>query len=89
MKKFNYYYIWLKLCFILWFHILTGILYYLYMGMLAVFATNAINIVAGINGIESGQGFVIGLSVLVFNLIELDGELRITQLKNCTELGKF
>ena len=59
------------------------------MGMLAVFATNAINIVAGINGIESGQGFVIGLSVLVFNLIELDGELRITKLDNCIKLGKF
>ena len=59
------------------------------MGMLAVFATNAINIVAGINGIESGQGFVIGMSVLVFNLIELDGESRVTQLENCTELGKF
>ncbi len=53
----------------------SGILYYLYMGMLAVFATNAINIVAGINGIEAGQGLVIGLSVVVFNLIELDGEL--------------
>ena len=61
----------------------------MYMGMLAVFATNAINIVAGINGIESGQGFVIGLSVLVFNLIELDGELRITKLENCIELGKL
>ena len=47
------------------------------MGMLAVFATNAINIVAGINGIEAGQGFVIGLSVLVFNLIELNGKLMI------------
>ena len=57
--------------------------------MLAVFATNAINIVAGINGIESGQGFVIGLSVLVFNLIELDGELRITKLDNIIKLGKF
>ena len=82
-------YLWAKLCFILWFYIFTGILYYLYMGMLAVFATNAINIIAGINGIESGQGFVIGLSVLVFNLIELDGELRITKLENCIELGKL
>ena len=45
------------------------------MGMLAVFATNAINILAGINGIEAGQGFVIGFSVLIFNLIELDGKL--------------
>ena len=29
-----------------------GILYYVYMGLLAVFATNAINILAGINGLE-------------------------------------
>ena len=29
-----------------------GCLYYLYMGLLAVFATNAINILAGINGLE-------------------------------------
>lgn len=27
-----------------------GVLYYVYMGMLAVFCTNAINIYAGING---------------------------------------
>lgn len=31
-----------------------GILYYIYMGMLAVFCTNSINIYAGINGIEAG-----------------------------------
>ena len=31
-----------------------GILYYIYMGMLAVFCTNSINIYAGINGIEVG-----------------------------------
>ena len=29
-----------------------GFLYYVYMGLLAVFATNAINILAGINGLE-------------------------------------
>lgn len=33
----------------------TGPLYYVYMGMLAVFCTNAINILAGVNGLESGQ----------------------------------
>lgn len=32
--------------------LLPGVLYYIYMGMLAVFCTNAINILAGINGIE-------------------------------------
>ena len=31
-----------------------GILYYIYMGSLSVFCTNAINIYAGINGIEVG-----------------------------------
>jgi UDP-N-acetylglucosamine--dolichyl-phosphate N-acetylglucosaminephosphotransferase len=31
-----------------------GILYYIYMAMLIIFATNSINIYAGINGIESG-----------------------------------
>ncbi|KAF3430329.1 hypothetical protein E2986_11626 [Frieseomelitta varia] len=34
------------------------IFYYLYMGMLAVFCTNAINILAGINGLEVGQSLV-------------------------------
>ena len=32
-----------------------GVLYYVYMGMLAVFCTNAINILAGINGLEVGR----------------------------------
>ncbi|XP_034195495.2 alg7 dolichyl-phosphate N-acetylglucosaminephosphotransferase [Osmia lignaria lignaria] len=51
------------------------IFYYLYMGMLAVFCTNAINILAGINGLEVGQSLVIALSILVFNIIELSGNL--------------
>ncbi|XP_042243371.1 UDP-N-acetylglucosamine--dolichyl-phosphate N-acetylglucosaminephosphotransferase-like [Homarus americanus] len=52
---------------------LTGPLYYVYMSMLAVFCTNAINIYAGINGLESGQAVVIGASVAMFSLIELGG----------------
>ncbi|XP_050434438.1 UDP-N-acetylglucosamine--dolichyl-phosphate N-acetylglucosaminephosphotransferase [Adelges cooleyi] len=51
-----------------------GVLYYLYMGMLAVFCTNAINILAGINGLETGQSLVIAISILIFNLIELTGD---------------
>ncbi|XP_064615364.1 UDP-N-acetylglucosamine--dolichyl-phosphate N-acetylglucosaminephosphotransferase-like isoform X2 [Liolophura sinensis] len=51
-----------------------GLLYYVYMGMLAVFCTNAINIYSGINGLESGQSFVIAVSVLIFNIIELSGD---------------
>jgi UDP-N-acetylglucosamine--dolichyl-phosphate N-acetylglucosaminephosphotransferase len=50
-----------------------GILYYAYMGMLAVFCTNAINIYAGINGIEVGQSIVIALSILFENIIEFNG----------------
>lgn len=49
-----------------------GLLYYVYMGMLAVFCTNAINIYAGINGLEVGQSFIIGCAVLVHNLIEME-----------------
>ena len=37
-----------------------GLLYYVYMGMLAIFCTNAINILAGINGLEVGQSVIIG-----------------------------
>lgn len=52
-----------------------GILYYVYMGSLAVFCTNAINILAGVNGLEVGQSIVIALSIILFNLIELQGDL--------------
>ncbi|KAF2905694.1 hypothetical protein ILUMI_00478 [Ignelater luminosus] len=50
-----------------------GVLYYIYMGMLAVFCTNAINILAGINGLEVGQSIVIAISIAIFNFIELTG----------------
>lgn len=50
------------------------IFYYIYMGMLAVFCTNAINILAGINGLEVGQSLVISISILLFNVIELSGD---------------
>jgi len=48
-----------------------GIWYLFYMGMLAVFSTNAINIYAGINGLEVGQAYVIACAVLVHNLYEI------------------
>ena len=51
----------------------SGILYYVYMGMLAIFCTNSINILAGVNGIEAGQSLVISSTVIVFNVIELGG----------------
>jgi UDP-N-acetylglucosamine--dolichyl-phosphate N-acetylglucosaminephosphotransferase len=48
-----------------------GIFYLLYMSMLAVFCTNAINIFAGINGLEAGQSYVIACAILVHNLVEI------------------
>eukprot|EP00048_Salpingoeca_helianthica_P021155 m.10672 g.10672 ORF g.10672 m.10672 type:complete len:427 (+) comp5651_c0_seq1:22-1302(+) len=48
-----------------------GVLFYVYMGMLAVFCTNAINIYAGVNGIEAGQSLVIALSVISHCAIQL------------------
>ena len=43
------------------------------MGLLAVFCTNAINILAGVNGLEVGQSIVICLSIIIHNTIELAG----------------
>ncbi|EDO32000.1 predicted protein [Nematostella vectensis] len=59
--------------FIFGFDLDLGILYYVYMGMLAVFCTNAINILAGINGVEAGQSLIIAMSIVLFNLLELQG----------------
>lgn len=42
-----------------------------YMGMLAVFCTNAVNIYAGINGLEAGQSFVVACAILAHNVHEL------------------
>lgn len=48
-----------------------GFLYYVYMGMLAVFCTNAVNILAGINGLEVGQALIIAISIVAFNVIQI------------------
>lgn len=48
-----------------------GFLYRVYMGSLAVFCTNSINIYAGINGLEVGQSFIIGCFILLHNVIEI------------------
>ncbi|KAG9482586.1 UDP-N-acetylglucosamine--dolichyl-phosphate N-acetylglucosaminephosphotransferase [Eleutherodactylus coqui] len=55
-------------------HVDLSVLYYVYMGMLAVFCTNAINILAGINGLEAGQSLVIAGSIIIFNVVELRGD---------------
>ncbi|KAJ1366824.1 hypothetical protein KIN20_027593, partial [Parelaphostrongylus tenuis] len=47
------------------------ILYYVFMCLVVVFCTNAINILAGINGLESGQALVLAFSVVVFNIVQI------------------
>ncbi|KAJ1674910.1 tunicamycin resistance protein [Spiromyces aspiralis] len=51
-----------------------GPLYYVYMGMMAVFCTNAINILAGVNGVEVGQSLVISMTVAVYNLMRINSD---------------
>lgn len=41
--------------FVILYRLVSGTVYMVYMGMLAVFCTNAVNIYAGINGLEAGQ----------------------------------
>ncbi|KAI9016931.1 UDP-N-acetylglucosamine--dolichyl-phosphate N-acetylglucosaminephosphotransferase [Gaertneriomyces semiglobifer] len=48
-----------------------GGLYYCYMAALAIFSTNAINILAGVNGVEAGQALIIGLSIVFNDLLQL------------------
>ena len=48
-----------------------GALYKLYMLALAVFCTNSINILAGINGLEAGQTLVLALACAAHNLAQL------------------
>lgn len=48
-----------------------GWLFYAFMGCLAVFCTNAINILAGVNGLEASQALVIAVSALTHNAVQL------------------
>ncbi|EFJ27803.1 hypothetical protein SELMODRAFT_171816 [Selaginella moellendorffii] len=48
-----------------------GVLYKVYMGLLAVFCTNAVNILAGVNGLEVGQTLVISSAILIHNMMQI------------------
>ncbi|KAJ7976706.1 UDP-N-acetylglucosamine--dolichyl-phosphate N-acetylglucosaminephosphotransferase [Quillaja saponaria] len=48
-----------------------GCIYKLYMGLLAVFCTNSINIHAGINGLEVGQTVVVASAILIHNIMQI------------------
>lgn len=50
-----------------------GPLYKAYMLALTVFCANAINIFAGVNGLEAGQTFVVACAMLAHNLAQLSG----------------
>lgn len=48
-----------------------GYLFLAFMGFLSVFCTNAINILAGINGLECGQSYIIAATIFTFKMYEL------------------
>ncbi|KIY71704.1 UDP-N-acetylglucosamine-dolichyl [Cylindrobasidium torrendii FP15055 ss-10] len=67
-----------------------GPLYYLYMSLLSTFATNSINILAGINGSEVSQAIIIAVSLILNDLLYLPWSmgfrLPIHLLGNDTEI---
>ncbi|KAF4671781.1 UDP-N-acetylglucosamine--dolichyl-phosphate N-acetylglucosaminephosphotransferase [Perkinsus chesapeaki] len=48
-----------------------GVLYYIFLSLLSVFCTNAINILAGINGLEIGQSMILAISLILNDLLQL------------------
>lgn len=48
-----------------------GVLYNVYMACLIIFCSNAINIYAGLNGLEVGQSIVISIFIIIHNAIEI------------------
>lgn len=50
-----------------------GLLYKGYMVALTIFCTNSINILAGVNGLEVGQTFIIACALLLHSLSQLAG----------------
>eukprot|EP00201_Polytomella_parva_P019015 CAMPEP_0175073512 /NCGR_PEP_ID=MMETSP0052_2-20121109/20622_1 /TAXON_ID=51329 ORGANISM="Polytomella parva, Strain SAG 63-3" /NCGR_SAMPLE_ID=MMETSP0052_2 /ASSEMBLY_ACC=CAM_ASM_000194 /LENGTH=392 /DNA_ID=CAMNT_0016341367 /DNA_START=61 /DNA_END=1236 /DNA_ORIENTATION=- len=56
-----------------------GWAYLLFMVLVTVFSTNSINILAGVNGLEAGQTFVIACSVLLHNILVVSGFFSATE----------
>ena len=48
-----------------------GVFYYVYMVMFAIFCTNSINILAGINGLEVVQSIIICSFILIYSCIQV------------------
>eukprot|EP00927_Polykrikos_kofoidii_P076519 TRINITY_DN73594_c0_g1_i1.p1 TRINITY_DN73594_c0_g1~~TRINITY_DN73594_c0_g1_i1.p1 ORF type:complete len:472 (-),score=54.25 TRINITY_DN73594_c0_g1_i1:148-1563(-) len=49
-----------------------GLLFYVFLLVFAVFSTHAINIYAGVNGLEVGQAVVVAVSALILNVVQLN-----------------
>ena len=61
----------------------------MYMWLFSIFTTNAINIYAGINGLEAGQSFVIAIAVLIHNVVELSGPVGSAHFFSLTVMLPF
>lgn len=55
-----------------------GPLYYIYMSLLSTFCTNSINILAGLNGLETVQALIIAVSVALNDLLYLPWRFSLT-----------
>ena len=51
-------------------------MYYIYMAMFAIFCSNSINILAGVNGIEVSQSIVIAILILINDILYLTTPYR-------------
>ena len=67
-----------------------GMFYYVFLAMLSVFGTNAINILAGLNGLEVGQSIVITGASIVNVLVQMNRHSWVEwQLNNETVFALF
>ncbi|EKF29076.1 UDP-N-acetylglucosamine-dolichyl-phosphate N-acetylglucosaminephosphotransferase, putative [Trypanosoma cruzi marinkellei] len=53
-----------------------GVFYLLYLGLLCIFCTNSINILAGVNGVEVAQSIVIAFTCVIYNIFQLRLEME-------------
>ncbi|KAI9364851.1 glycosyl transferase family 4-domain-containing protein [Zopfochytrium polystomum] len=64
-----------------------GVFYYIYLGCLAIFSTNAINIIAGVNGVEAAQSIVIAAAIALNDALQiLTTDLSTTHESHLTSL---
>ena len=64
-----------------------GILFKVFISLLAIFCTNSINILAGINGLEVGQSLVIAATIILYNFIEIINQKQEKLFENVFSLS--